>query len=522
MVTNAILDRMPYMVWTYDALGSLDFVNASWKTYTGLALSESLHPTRWDLLLDDDDKSAFVSALQSALSRGESFRQDIRLKHRDDGATFRWHTINLEPSKDNDGASSGWIGTAVDIDDRHLAIDALRERELQYQRERENSMLFQRAALPPRLPTVPGLSFDAVYEPGLSDVQVGGDWYDAVRLLDGRVMLAIGDVSGSGLQAAVIMGVVRQIIRGIAQLHLEPAVMLDAADRALRIEYPDVLVTAWVGIIDLIAHTVTFASAGHPPPLLLETNGNVTELDHLTLPIGLRQGHQGRSQTIPLPDGSALWLYTDGLIEATKNIIEGCDKLYATARAVGPANLDNPAATIRRLVIPNGSPDDVAILVVRTDYAKSEHFLRRWHFDSSDGIAARDARLAFIGALPVSQFSDIDIANAEIVFGELCGNVTRHAPGTLDVVLDLSHQQFVLHVADRGSGFRHFSRLPRDVFAEKGRGLFLIEAMTTEFTVTQRHGGGSEARAVIVGRLPVSLLRGITLPAVSDQVPTTF
>src|SRR5476649_602238 len=107
MVTNAILDRMPYMVWTYDALGSLDFVNASWKTYTGLALSESADPTRWDLLVDGDNKSAFVSALQSAMSRGESFRQDIRLKHRDESATFRWHTISLEPAKDSDGASNG-------------------------------------------------------------------------------------------------------------------------------------------------------------------------------------------------------------------------------------------------------------------------------------------------------------------------------------------------------------------------------------------------------------------------------
>src|SRR5471030_852930 len=146
MVTNAILDRMPYMVWTYDAHGSLDFVNASWKTYTGLALSESADPTRWDLLLDDDDKSAFVSALQSAISRGKPFQQDIRLKHRDDGATFRWHTINLEPSKDSDGASSGWIATAIDIDDQRVAVDTLRERELQYQHERESSMLFQRAA----------------------------------------------------------------------------------------------------------------------------------------------------------------------------------------------------------------------------------------------------------------------------------------------------------------------------------------------------------------------------------------
>jgi len=84
----------------------------------------------------------------------------------------------------------------------------------EHQRELTRSTLFQNAALPSNLPEVAGLSFDATYEPGLSDAQVGGDWYDAVRLLDGRVLLTIGDVAGSGVNAAVVMGVVRQIMRG--------------------------------------------------------------------------------------------------------------------------------------------------------------------------------------------------------------------------------------------------------------------------------------------------------------------
>jgi serine phosphatase RsbU (regulator of sigma subunit) len=204
-----------------------------------------------------------------------------------------------------------------------------------------------------------------VYESGLSDAQVGGDWYDAVRLLDGRVLLTIGDVSGSGLNAAVIMGVVRQIMRGIAQLHAEPALMLDAADRALRLEYPDTLVTAWVGILDLVGHTLTHASAGHPPPLLIDQDGGVQDLNHLTLPIGLRQGHQGHATTIPISDGSMLWLYTDGLIEATHNIIDGSRRLNEAAVQLGATMAVSQAATIRNLVIPDGSPDDVAILVVK-------------------------------------------------------------------------------------------------------------------------------------------------------------
>jgi chemotaxis family two-component system sensor kinase Cph1 len=394
----------------------------------------------------------------------------------------------------------------------------LREREVQYQQERARSTIFQRAVLPPRLPTVEGLSFDAVYEPGLNDANVGGDWYDAVRLIDGRVLLTIGDVAGSGVNAAVMMGVVRQIMRGIAQLHAEPALMLDAADRALRLEYPEAFVTAWVGVFDLVGRTLSYASAGHPPPLLLEPNGEVRELDHRTLPIGLRQGHQGHASTIDISHGSALWLYTDGLIEATHNVLEGSRVLRETALRLGPAAVAHPAATIRRLVIPNGSPDDVAILVVRTNFNESERYMTRSHFDSADAFAARAARRNFVASLSPAAFSDVDVANAEIVFGELCGNVARYAPGRVDVALDCSGIQAVLHVMDRGSGFRHLSRLPVDVFSEAGRGLFIIASMTTEFTVAPRMGGGSHARAVLVGRYPISLLRDVTLPALSDQI----
>jgi anti-sigma regulatory factor (Ser/Thr protein kinase) len=115
----------------------------------------------------------------------------------------------------------------------------------------------------------------------------------------------------------------------------------------------------------------------------------------------------------------------------------------------------------------------------------------------------------FTAALSNESFSESDIANAEVVFGELCGNVTRYAPG-------------VLHVLDSGPGFRHISRLPADVLSESGRGLYIIAAMTAEFSVSQRDDGGSHARAVLVGRFPRSLLRSESLPAASDQVSTFF
>jgi hypothetical protein len=183
----------------------------------------------------------------------------------------------------------------------------VQERERLYEHDRRWSTTFQRAVLPLALPTVPGCSFDAVYEPGLSDAQVGGDWYDAVHLIDGRVLVSIGDVAGSGLEAAVVVGVARQIMRGISQLHADPTLILDAADRALCLECPGVYVSAWVGLIDLVARTITYASAGHPPPLVVSREGAVRELDDATsLLIGLREGHRGQAGTMALSQGRHL------------------------------------------------------------------------------------------------------------------------------------------------------------------------------------------------------------------------
>ncbi len=111
---------------------------------------------------------------------------------------------------------------------------------------------------------MPGLHFDGIYVPASDRELLGGDWYDALRLNDGRIVISVGDVAGSGLPAAVIMASMRQVIRGVAQVYADPIAMLDAADRTLKTEYPDTFVTAFVGVLDPVARTLTHASAGHP------------------------------------------------------------------------------------------------------------------------------------------------------------------------------------------------------------------------------------------------------------------
>jgi anti-sigma regulatory factor (Ser/Thr protein kinase) len=122
---------------------------------------------------------------------------------------------------------------------------------------------------------------------------------------------------------------------------------------------------------------------------------------------------------------------------------------------------------------------------------------RRWSFDCEDRFAAREIHQAFVASLVAAGANDEQLGDAETVFSELLGNVVRHARGPCDVVLDASGILPVLSMLDRGRGFTHAAHLPADAFAESGRGLFIVRALTAEFNASRRPGGGTHARAVL-------------------------
>jgi PAS domain S-box-containing protein len=358
-----------------------------------------------------------------------------------------------------------------------------------FERERLVARSFQDAALPATLPSVPACTFSAIYEAGRAEALIGGDWYDAFSLADGRIVLSIGDVAGSGLQAAVTMANMRQAIRGVAYVHPDPVLMLEAADLALRSESPDRFVTAFVAVIDPIEDSISFTTAGHPPPLLRTPAGEIVALEASGLPLGLREHTGFASVSRALEPGSTLVLYTDGLIESTHDMDEGYRRLYG---AIGDPPVlagGNPAARIRDSVLIEGSRDDVAILCVRY----SGVTLERYRVDVR--IAAESARFSrrLVAELKRCGYAGDAIVSAEIVLAELIGNLVRHAPGPATFVIDGQRGHVVLHALDDGPGYRFLSRLPTDTLSERGRGLFLISALAEAFNVTLRPSGGSHA-----------------------------
>jgi PAS domain S-box-containing protein len=237
-----------------------------------------------------------------------------------------------------------------------------------YEREHRVANVLQEAALPRTLPEVAGFRFDAYYQAGRTEALIGGDWFDAHVIAGGRIVISVGDVAGSGLDAAVLMGNVRQVLRAAAHLTADPSMMLEIADRTLRSEHAHVFVTAFVGVIDPHHMHMVYSSAGHWPALLRTAGGAITEVAASGLPLGARNLAAADRRAIALPPGSCLALYTDGLVEWARDVMGGVDALHRSFAAVAAHDDEHPARTLVERVLDGATArDDVAVLTVTVE-----------------------------------------------------------------------------------------------------------------------------------------------------------
>ncbi|HWT07080.1 MAG TPA: GAF domain-containing SpoIIE family protein phosphatase, partial [Xanthomonadales bacterium] len=235
-----------------------------------------------------------------------------------------------------------------------------------YERERRIAVELQAASLPQSLPHVAGLELDADYRPGSDEATIGGDWYDAFVLDDGRVAITVGDVLGHGLHAAVTMTKLRQAMQAAAMVVPDPNVMLDVADKTLRLLDPDGYATALAALYDATARTLTFASAGHAGPAVRTPDGRLEDFTSEGQMLGLRPGGERATNVVPAPPGAVMVFYTDGLTEATRDTDEGQRRLHEVLARDDIVHGDRPARTIVQQVLgATEASDDIAVLVAR-------------------------------------------------------------------------------------------------------------------------------------------------------------
>ncbi|HEY2576152.1 MAG TPA: GAF domain-containing SpoIIE family protein phosphatase [Streptosporangiaceae bacterium] len=221
----------------------------------------------------------------------------------------------------------------------------------------------QRSLIPSALPMAPGVELAGRYIPGHG--VVGGDWYDAFHLPSGELGLVIGDVAGSGLAAAVVMGRIRSALRAYALETLDPAEVLARLDRKMQHFEPGAMATVLYVIIDPDLNQAHMASAGHLPPVLASP-ARPTALAEIppNLMIGVAPGARRQVTTVDITPGTVLCLYTDGLIERRGELID--DGLALLCQAVSAQPADAGCAAVTAALVGNEPVrDDTALLMFR-------------------------------------------------------------------------------------------------------------------------------------------------------------
>ena len=273
------------------------------------------------------------------------------------------------------GSLSGRPFSQQDVELLQLAADraALALRSLMAQDDALAAVALQRSLLPTALPAVPGLSLAARYVPGSG--AVGGDWYDVFVVPDGRLAIVVGDVAGSGLEAAVIMGRMRSALRAYVLETADPATALRMLDHKIQYFEPNAMATVLYGLYSPRTGEFAVSSAGHLPPALAAPGQQAGLLPvHPDPPIGAADDPQRRSATVFIPPGALLCCFTDGLVERRGQVIDqGMDTLAAVLGRMIAAGSDGAtkrpaedacAEIMRALVGNTPANDDIGVLVL--------------------------------------------------------------------------------------------------------------------------------------------------------------
>ena len=265
-------------------------------------------------------------------------------------------------------------GDRWDPDDAVMLIEFVRRASIaidnarRFERNRDIAETLQRALLTD-LPTTPALRLAARYLPATHGLNIGGDWYDAFRQPDGSLVAVIGDVTGHGMRAAVMMSQLRTALRAYAVDGSSPGTLLTRLHTFLHHLQPDLYATAVIARFHPDEPTLTWAAAGHPPPVLRTPDGQVHTLDAKPgAMLGIPLNQEIEDHTVDLPPGSTLALYTDGLVERrAQGIDPGIARLADALAAFGPAELEDLDGSADRVLDPllsdSERDDDVCLLL---------------------------------------------------------------------------------------------------------------------------------------------------------------
>ena len=350
--------------------GTILRVNETFVAWSGLARDELLGGRRLQDLLAPGGRIYYETHLAPLLLMQGSVREIAVEIVRADGTRL---PALLNCAVRTLGSGDGAAGTQVIRTTVFDATDRRRyEQELVRMRRREQDIAqqLQRSLLSGTLPAAGGLDLSVAYRPGVSGLEVGGDWYDAFWLDEGEtVALVVGDVVGRGIAAAATMGQLRSAVRALASTGLAPARLVEALDRYARRHGVGRMTTLVYARLNLTSGRLDYACAGHLPPLIMSPGKSAALVwDGRSQPLDAhRADTRPRAEgAVVLPAGGALLLYTDGLVERrSRTLDEGFEELLGEVEAHRDDGSAALASSLVRALRPPDQSDDVCLLVAR-------------------------------------------------------------------------------------------------------------------------------------------------------------
>ncbi len=411
----------------------------------------------------------------------------------------------LEPAA-HDGAV--WLAfpapRRVSLDDRALfgvlsgyLGQALRRAQL-FDDSKAVATALQRSILGPQ-ETPPGVAVH--YAPAVRPLEVGGDWYDAIELSDGRLGIVVGDCVGRGLQAATVMGQLRSACRALLLQMPSPAQVVSALDTFAERVPGAACTTVFCGVLDPRDNSLRFCSAGHLPAVLVTFDGQAKLLSqNQSLPLGVLPGTPRCDATEEVAPGALLVVYTDGLVERRGETIDvGMGRLVdavAEARALTPQAL---TLHLTRLLVPDeAQKDDVALVAYRQPGQ-----VTTVRFEATVKAVPRELtglRRQLSSWLHQHGVDRQSAAEVLVACGEACSNAVEHAypagaPGQLVLEGEIEPGRVRLRVSDTGRW-----RVPGPRGQDRGRGMQIMRGLMSRAEVV---GTGDGTTVDLVKELSV-------------------
>jgi PAS domain S-box-containing protein len=311
---RTLVEQIPAITYVQEPLESsnpkaITYMSPQYETILGYHPElKVLDEEHWLRILHPEDRGRVLAEEARTDESGEPFKMEYRVIAKDGRVV--WLRDEATLVRDEEGRPLYWLGVQYDITEQKQEAQ---ERE-RIEQELKVARLIQQTLLPKSVPELPGYDVAAHYRPAR---EVGGDFYDFLELPEGRLGLVIGDVSGHGIPAALMMANTQSVLRAVAQRGgSKPGRILAEVNEALWTHMPpSMFVTCFYGLLDPESGSFRYANAGHNLPYCHQ-EGMAIELRATGMPLGLMPAMSYEQKEITLKPGESVLLYSDGLVEA--------------------------------------------------------------------------------------------------------------------------------------------------------------------------------------------------------------